>query len=161
MNPSCIPHHARCLLRTKRCLQGFGLRCSPAKPSHGLAALGAPREGQAVFQRCSELAPLADVCYPEERTASISAGVTRKPQGIRALCLILQWVVPTHREQPFLCWRACPVSPELLLRFAVRVGGKAPLVIGKSWGGCGAEPPCESHIAPVGVRQWKNCCGWT
>lgn len=61
MNPSCIPHHARCLLRTKRCLQGFGLRCSQPSPAMAWQRwelLGRDR----LVQRCSELAPLADVC---------------------------------------------------------------------------------------------------
>lgn len=81
------------------------------------------------------------------------------------LCLILWWVVPTHREQPFFWCQVAdehlPVSstrcwPELLGRTVHPAGGEAPAlptVPGKSsayqcnWEragqGWGAEPSCE------------------
>lgn len=89
------------------------------------------------------------------------------------LCLILWWVVPTHREQPFF-W--CQVADEHLpvsstrccrtswaARFTLRAvrhqrsrlcRGKAPLIsaIGKELGRAGEpNPPARSQIALVGV----------
>lgn len=63
VDPSCIPHQPS---KDKEMPAGIWHEAlsSQAQPWPGSA--GAPQEGQAVCQRCWELAPLSSVCSPEQ-----------------------------------------------------------------------------------------------